>query len=111
MKERFLHAMYVDEALSNILRAFNEQFGDIGWNDGDRVHRLITEEIPARVAAGTAYLTARRNSNRQKADIERDRALWCAIPVCATDDTEFLKRFSNIEAFRRWATEAVFRPL
>ena len=39
------------DRLSNILRTFNEHFGDIRWEDTDRVTQLITETIPARVAA------------------------------------------------------------
>ena len=42
------------DRLSNILKTFNEQFGNIPWEDADRVHRLITEEIPAKVAGDTA---------------------------------------------------------
>ena len=34
--------------LSNILKDFNELFGDIEWEDGDRVRQLITEDIPSR---------------------------------------------------------------
>ena len=30
---------------------FNDQFGNIPWTDADRVHKLITEDIPDRVAA------------------------------------------------------------
>ena len=37
--------------LSNILKTFNDLFGDIAWQDGDRVGQLITETIPAQVAA------------------------------------------------------------
>jgi len=48
------------DRLSNIIRAFNDQFGNIPWSDADRVHRLITEEIPARVAADEAYRNAVR---------------------------------------------------
>ncbi len=35
------------DRLSNILKTFNDQFGNIPWTDADRVHKLITEEIPA----------------------------------------------------------------
>ena len=35
------------DRLSNILKAFNDQFGNIPWTDADRVHELITEEIPS----------------------------------------------------------------
>jgi len=40
--------------LSNIIKAFNEHFGNIPWEDADHVHELITEVIPARVAKDTA---------------------------------------------------------
>ena len=48
------------DRLSNILKTFNEQFGNIPWADRDRVHKLITEDIPNRVAADTAYQNARK---------------------------------------------------
>ena len=63
------------DRLSNILESFNDQFGNIPWTDGDRVHRLITEEIPNRVAADTAYQNAKQNSDKQNARIEHDKAL------------------------------------
>ena len=34
------------DRLSNILKVFNDQFGNIEWTDEDRVNRLITEDIP-----------------------------------------------------------------
>src|SRR5690606_5839130 len=38
------------DRLSNILRSFNDLFGNIRWEDGDRIRKLITEDIPERVA-------------------------------------------------------------
>ena len=37
------------DRLSNILKSFNDQFGNIRWTDKDRVHTLITRDIPDRV--------------------------------------------------------------
>ena len=34
------------DRLSNIIKAFNDQFGNVPWTDADRVQRLITEDIP-----------------------------------------------------------------
>ena len=34
------------DRLSSIIRVFNEHFGDIPWEDADRVRQLITETIP-----------------------------------------------------------------
>ena len=61
------------DLLSNIVGAFNEEFGDIDWDDVDRVRRMITEEIPDRVAADTAYQNAIANSDKQNARIEHDK--------------------------------------
>ena len=96
------------DRLSNILAVFNEQFGNIEWIDGDHVRRQITEEIPARVAADTAYQNAQRNSDKQNARIEHDRALVRVMTALVTDDTELFKQFSDNESFRRWVTDTVF---
>src|SRR5262249_45110166 len=57
------------ERLSNILKAFNEQFGNIPWTDADRVHKMITENLPAQVSADVAYQNAKKNADRQNARI------------------------------------------
>lgn len=96
------------DRLSNILQAFNDQFGNILWTDKDRVHQLITAEIPARVASDTAYQNARKNSDRQNARIEHDKALQRVMTAILQDDTELFKQFMDNESFRRWLTKTVF---
>ncbi len=96
------------DRLSNILAAFNDQFGNIAWTDADRIHQLITEEIPARVAADGAYQNAMANSDKQNARIEHDKALGRVVTALLKDDTELFKQFSDNESFRKWLTETVF---
>ena len=96
------------DRLSNIIRSFNDQFGSIPWTDGDRVHRLITEEIPERVSADSAYRNAREHSDRQNARIEHDKALARVVTALLKDDTELFKQFMDNESFRRWLTDTVF---
>ncbi|MBI4880995.1 MAG: type I restriction endonuclease subunit R [Planctomycetes bacterium] len=96
------------DRLSNILKTFNDQFGNIPWTDADRVHKLITEEIPSRVAADTAYQNAKRNSDKQNARIEHDKALARVMTAVLKDDTELFKQFMDNESFRRWLTDTVF---
>ncbi len=95
--------------LSEILRTFNDQFGNIAWTDADRVQRLITEDIPRRVAADEAYQNAQRNSDPQNARIEHDRALGRVMMALLKDDTELFKQFSDNESFKRWLSDTVFR--
>ncbi|TDA65876.1 MAG: type I restriction endonuclease subunit R [Clostridia bacterium] len=96
------------DRLSNIIKAFNDQFGNIPWTDADRVRKLITEEIPARVAADTAYQNARKYSDKQNARIEHDKALVRVMIALLQDDTELFKQFSDNEGFRRWLADTVF---
>ena len=51
--------------VSDILKTFNDKFVNIAWENEDRVRRLISE-IPAKVAADSAYRNARENSDRPK---------------------------------------------
>ncbi|MFH7325873.1 type I restriction endonuclease subunit R [Desulfurivibrio sp. C05AmB] len=96
------------DRLSNILKVFNDQFGNIPWTDSDRVHKLITEDIPGRVSADAAYQNARKNSDKQNARIEHDKALARVMTAVLKDDTELFKQFMDNEGFRRWLTDTVF---
>jgi type I restriction enzyme R subunit len=96
------------DRLSNIVKTFNELFGNITWADGDRIEKLISEEIPAKVAADPAYANARANSDKQNARIEHDKALGRVMTSLLKDDTELFKQFSNNESFRQWLLETVF---
>ena len=96
------------ERLSNIIRVFNDLFGDIEWEDEDRVREMITETIPLRVADDPAFSNARRNSDEQNARIEHDRALVRVMMSLMKDDAELFKQFTDNEGFKRWMTDTVF---
>ena len=51
------------ERLSHILRGFNDRFGNIAWQDQDKIGKIITEELPAMVAEDRAYQNAKVNSD------------------------------------------------
>ncbi len=97
------------EHLSNIIKAFNDHFGGIEWDDADRVQRMIAFDIPARVAADTAFRNARQNSDRENTRIEHDRALVRVMQNLMKDDTELFKQFMDNESFKQWMSETVFR--
>jgi type I restriction enzyme, R subunit len=96
------------DRLSIILKAFNDQFGNILWTDNDRVRRLVTEEIPAKVSADKACQNAKKNSDKQNARIEHDKALKRVMTALLKDDTELFKQFSDNPDFRRWLNDTVF---
>jgi type I restriction enzyme, R subunit len=96
------------DRLSNILKVFNDHFGDIPWQDADRVKTLITETIPARVAEDKAYKNAQQNSDKQNARIEHDKALVRVMTAVMKDDTELFKQFMDNDGFKRWMTDTIF---
>ena len=83
-------------------------FGDIAWEDADRVGELITKTIPARVAADAAFRNARQNSDAANSRIEHDKALLRVMTNVMKDDTELFKQFMDNEGFKRWMTDRVF---
>ncbi|MBU1683782.1 DEAD/DEAH box helicase family protein, partial [Patescibacteria group bacterium] len=96
------------DRLSNILKSFNDQFGNITWTDADRIRRIITEEIPEKLAADVAYQNAQVNSDRQNARIEHDKALVRVITTLLSDDTELFRQFVDNESFHRWLSDTMF---
>jgi type I restriction enzyme, R subunit len=94
--------------LSNIIRQFNELWGDIPWQDKDKARRIIAEELPAKVAADKAYRNAQKNSDKNAARIEHDRALKDAILAFLADQTEIFKQYQDNDSFRKWLSDTIF---
>jgi type I restriction enzyme, R subunit len=96
------------DRLSNIVREFNDHFGSIDWKDEDKIRKVIAEEIPAKVAADTAYQNAMKNSDIQNARYEHDQALKRVIVDMVADHTQLFKEFSDNPTFKKWLSDTVF---
>jgi type I restriction enzyme, R subunit len=96
------------DLLSNIIKTFNEMFGNIDWKDKDRIQKVITEEIPAKVAANKAYQNAMKNSDKQNCRIEHDAALESVIGDLLNDHAELYKQFYENPAFKKWLADSNF---
>jgi len=95
------------DKLSNIVKAFNDQFGGL-LADAKRMEERITGEIPQKVSVDQAYQNAKKNSDRQNARIEHDKALKRVITALFTDDAQLFKQFQDNESFRHWMTDTIF---
>ncbi len=96
------------DQLSNIIKAFNDQFGNIDWKDGDKIRKIIAEEIPAKVAADAAYQNAMKNNDKKTARIEHDAALQRVMIDLLSDHTELFKQFSDNPSFKKWLGDTIF---
>jgi type I restriction enzyme, R subunit len=90
------------DLLSNILHAFNNQFGNIDWKNADQIRRVIAEEIPSKVAADKAYQNAINNSDKQNARIEHGRALQRVLVELLSGHTELFKLIFDSYALKFW---------
>ena len=94
------------DRLSNILQAFNDQFGTL-FDDGDRVARRIRDDIAPKVAADVAFQNAKANTPHT-ARMAHDAALGRVMQLLLKDDTQVYKQFVENESFRRAVADMVF---
>jgi type I restriction enzyme, R subunit len=94
------------DRLSNILKAFNEQFGTL-FTDTDRVAKRIRDEIAPKVAADAAYQNAKENTPHT-ARMAHDQALGKVMQHLLKDDTQVYKQFVENESFRRFVGDMVY---
>ena len=96
------------DQLSNIVKSFNDLSGDIAWKDKDKIFRVITEEIPAKMRQDRKYQNAIKNNDEKTARIEHDAALGQVIVDLLSDNTELCKQFSDNLAFKTWLKNTIF---
>ncbi len=94
------------DRLSNILKAFNEQFATL-FTDTDRVALRIREDIAPKVAADAAFQNAKANTPHT-ARMAHDQALGKVMQNLLKDDTQVYKQFVENESFKRFVSEMVY---
>ncbi|MYB75755.1 MAG: type I restriction endonuclease subunit R, partial [Chloroflexi bacterium] len=96
------------DRLSNIIREFNDLFGNVDWSNRDKITAVISEELPARIAQDGAYQNAMVNADRQNARIELESALGRVVTELVADHTELYKQFHENPSFHRWLCAKLF---
>lgn len=95
------------DLLSSILESFHDMWGNINWNDEDQVKKHIAG-IPSTVSKDVAYQNAMRNSDKQNARIESERALKKVVMNMMVDNMELFKQFNDNPSFNQWLSDMVF---
>ncbi|RRJ25582.1 type I restriction endonuclease subunit R [Lachnoanaerobaculum gingivalis] len=95
------------DLLSSILNDFNDMFGNIDWKEPDNVRRQIIA-IPDMVAKDEKYQNAIKNSDKQNARMESERALQQVIFSVMADNMELFKQFQDNPSFKKWLSDMVF---
>ncbi|MDX2304927.1 MAG: DUF6261 family protein [Microscillaceae bacterium] len=90
------------DTLENILKAFNQHFGDIDWTDKDKVNKFLTEQLPAEMKADKKVMDAIHTSpDKQNAKISSDKKVEELMQQYLFTQTEIFKKFSTDPDFQR----------
>lgn len=95
------------DLLSSILESFHDMWGNINWKDEDQVKKHIAG-IPSAVSKDIAYQNAMKNSDKQNARIESERALRRTVMNMMADNMELFKQFNDNPSFNKWLSDIVF---
>ncbi len=95
------------DELSNILKNFNDLFGNIDWKDKDNVKAQIAR-IPEMVSQDAKYQAAMKNSDRQNARLESDTVLASVMFKIMADNIELYKQYTDDPNFKKWLSDMVF---
>ena len=97
-----------EDALSQIVKEFNDLFGDYPFTDKDRVLHTVMHELPEMVRSNESYQNAIQNSDIQNARSECEDATKTAVNRCITSDMELFRAFTENEMFRKWVMNLIF---
>lgn len=98
----------VEDTLSQIVKEFNDLFGDYPFTDKDRIVHMVIYDLPAMVRLDESYQNAKQNSDIQNARSECEDATKSAVKRCITSDMELFKAFTENDIFRQWVMNMVF---
>ena len=99
------------DSLENIIEAFNERFGDIEWEDSDKVRKILSEDIPNELKTNSDTMQTIQSSDPQNAKIASDRKLAEFMQELLFTHTEIFKKFTNDSDFKSRYEDFIFNIL
>ena len=96
------------DALSSIVKDFNDTYGNIEWKNRDEVQRQI-EELPARIATSVDFANAVRNGDRQVAQITFNDDIINIVAAMLEEKTEFVQTYFANPDFQNFVNARVFQ--
>jgi type I restriction enzyme R subunit len=95
------------DALSNIVKDFNDTYGNIEWKNRDEVQRQI-EELPNRIATSVDFVNAVKNGDRQVAQITFNDDIINIVAGMLEEKTEFVQTYFANQDFQNFVNARVF---
>ena len=100
------------DTLENIIKAFNQRFGDIEWTDKDKVNQFLTQQLPSEMKKDELTMKAITDSpDKQNAKISSDNKVDELMQQYLFTQTEIFKKYSKDPDFQRRYKEFIFDTL
>lgn len=100
------------DTLENILKVFNDRFGDYNWGEPDKVQEVLVQEIPKSIIEDKTILETMANSSRQNAKDASDKKVKEIMQKFIFANTEIFKTYmNNKESFQNRYNEYIFDML
>ena len=96
------------DALSSIIKDFNDTYGNIEWKNRDEVQRQI-EELPARIATSLDFVNAVRNGDKQVAQITFNDDIINIVASMLEEKTEFVQTYFANPDFQNFVNARVYQ--
>ena len=96
------------DALSSIVKDFNDTYGNIDWKNRDEVQRQI-EELPARIASSVDFVNAVRNGDKQVAQITFNDDILNIVAAMLEEKTEFVQTYFSNPDFQNFVNARVYQ--
>ena len=96
------------DALSSIVKDFNDTYGNIEWKNSDEVQRQI-EELPARIAKSIDFANAVRNGDEQVAQITFHDDIINIVAAMLEEKTEFVQTYFANSDFQNFVNKRVYQ--
>lgn len=96
------------EALSTIVKDFNELFGNIDWKNRDEVQRQINE-LPERIAGSVDFANAVKNGDSQVAQITFNDDMIAIVAAMLEEKTEFVQTYFGNKDFQNFVNARVYQ--
>lgn len=96
------------DTLENILSEFNKRFGDIKWNEPEKVEKVLTKDIPEMLRQDKNVNNA---PDRQNAKAVSNKKLKNEIKKLMMTQTEIYKRYMQDPEFQKKYEDYVFEMI
>lgn len=95
------------QELSEIIKEFNEKYGNVEWNEGDKIIRTL-QNIKEDVLKDEKFVKSSKHSDRQNLRIEFEALLQEKMQEIIDVNFDFYKHFTDDAALKHRITQKMF---